>query len=222
MVRGCVVAIAVSFAACDSPTRPETRRGIEGIVIRCDVPPADPLICTARSTCALYPCPGQPSDITQLATWTSADPAVVVLTAPGVVHATGVGNSFVTAERLGHGSSWRTIVVLPNMPPLPTFEIDGSVYRSGMTVAAGPIQGAVVEITNGLVAGRTATTGVPPAPVPGFPSLSSESPGYYRFYGIPPGTYRLRVTKDGFASQEQTVTVSSLGGPIGNFALDPI
>jgi hypothetical protein len=161
------------------------------------------------------------TDVTKLATWTSADPGVVTLTAPGIVHATGIGDTFVTAD-WGNDAGTRTISVFPNMPPLPTFEIAGDVYRAGATPASGAIPGAVVEVLDGLVAGRTATSGAPASPRPGFiPSLPPYLPAYYRLLGMPPGVYHLRVTSDGYGTQEQTATVSLDGGPVINFTLAP-
>jgi hypothetical protein len=104
---------------------------------------------------------------------------------------------------------------------LPTFEIDGVVYQSGTTAMTGGISGAVVTVLDGLAAGRTAITGVLPPPRPGFIVLPGILPYYYRLFGIPPGGYTLRATKDGYASQERVVTVATDGGPVADFALDP-
>ena len=85
----------------------------------------------------------------------------------------------------------------------------------------GGISAAVVTILDGFVAGRTAITGVQPTPRPGFIVQAAILPYYYRLLGIPPGGYTLRVTKDGYATQDQVVTVATDGGPVADFALYP-
>jgi hypothetical protein len=132
----------------------------------------------------------------------------------------GVGNTVISAD-WHFDEAMRPVSVFANTPPLPTFEIAGSVYRSGMTPGAGAISGAVVTILDGLVAGRQATTGVAPSPVPGFGNGGTILPQYYRLIAIPPGVYRMRVAKEGYVSQERTVTVFDNGGPVADFALDP-
>jgi len=237
MSRTYVLTLLLACVACNNnpiTADPEGRTGGVGLIINCAPSGADPLICTAQTSCSLYPCPELPNpspgarnDVTALATWTSGDPSVVILTGPGRVHATGNGDTIVSAAWVPNpppGSAPlvsfpRSISVFPNTPPLPTFEIDGVVYQSGMTAMTGGISGAVVTILDGLVAGRTAITGVPPTPRPGYPPLAGILPYYYRFLGIPPGVYTLRVTKGGYASQSQVATVTADGGPIANFAL---
>jgi len=161
-------------------------------------------------------------DVTALATWTSANPLVVAITAPGVVRATGIGDTVVNAEWRTEAS--RPVSVFPNMKPVATYFIDGSVYRQGMTAFTGPISGAVVEILNSVrpsdssqfVVGRKAITGAAPSPSPpGF--FPQVRPDRYQLLGIPAGEYNLRVTADGYVTQERAVGE----GSGGDFALEP-
>ena len=114
--------------------------------------------------------------------------------------------------------------VFVGTPPLPTYEIAGGVYLKGQVSAPGSpavaINGAVVQILDGLVAGRTAISGVPPALLPGYVGPFG-GPGYYRLLGVPPGRYRLRITKDGYITQEQDVSVTG-GSPVANVQLEPV
>ena len=78
----------------------------------------------------------------------------------------------------------------------------------------------MIQVLDGLVAGQTGTSGVPPTLLPGYLGPFG-GPGYYRILGVPPGTYHLRIDKDGYASRDQTVTVSS-GSPDADFQLQPM
>ena len=217
MPRTHVVALLLTCVACSgNSTRPDERTGIAGVAINCLTPVAGPLICTARATCGLYPCPGLPDDVTQLATWTSGDPGVVAPLTPGSFQATGIGHTVISAD-WSHDEDTQPVSVFPNTPPLPTFEIEGAVYRNGMPPNTGAISGAVVTILDGFVAGRQAITGVPPLPLPGFFTDPTLAPQRYRFLGSPAGAYRIRVTKAGYLTQERTVGQ----GSIADFALDP-
>lgn len=78
-----------------------------------------------------------------------------------------------------------------------TLNISGSVYQAGPPQTA--ITGALVEILDGRVAGRTALSG-----------SCSGSGGSYCPYPIPPGTYRLRASTSGCVSQEREVVLTSV------------
>jgi len=159
-------------------------------------------------------------DITQSAEWVVADASVVRAVTPGVFAAVGNGHTFVHAIWRGLDSNdfaHTPLAVFPGTAPLRTYEIFGSVSQSGQTPSASPINGAVIEVVDGLAAGQTATSGVPPPLLPGYFGPFG-GPGYYRILGVPSGTYRLRISKAGYASQERTVTVST---PV-DFQLAPL
>jgi hypothetical protein len=78
----------------------------------------------------------------------------------------------------------------------------------------------VRHVLDGLVANHAATSGVPPSLLPGYLGPFGGA-GYYRILGVPPGTYHLRISKNGYASQERTVTVT-IGSPAADFQLSPL
>ena len=167
-------------------------------------------------------CPRQ-QDVTETATWIASDASIVRALTPGVFTAIGVGHTAVHAVWSGLDSddSARTpIAVFPGTAPLPTYEIFGSVWRDGQTPATSYIAGAVIEVLDGLIAGQSSTSGLPPPLLPGYLGPFG-GPGYYRILGVPPGTYRLRISKNGYLSQERTVSVST-GDPLANFQLVPM
>jgi hypothetical protein len=165
-------------------------------------------------------CPMQ-QDVTQSADWMVGDSSIAKNVGPGLFVAAGIGDTFVSATWRGLASNMRALSVFADTAPLPTYEIFGSVWQAGQTPTSSYIDGAVIQILNGLVAGRTATTGVPPPLPPGYLGPFGGK-GYFRLLGVPPGTYRVRITKDGYASQERDVTVVGPGSPVVDFQLQPI
>jgi hypothetical protein len=111
------------------------------------------------------------------------------------------------------------VSVFPNTPPLPTHEIFGLVWQAGSTPASSYIDGAVIQILDGLVAGRMATSGGPTPALPGY--IVFDGTGRYHLLGVPPGTYHLQATRSGYVSQQVTVTVTGQGSPEADFQLQP-
>jgi hypothetical protein len=215
--------LSLLLVACGSgtPSAP-TRYGEASLSVSCATGGADPLRCTSRiSHCLPYPCsPAVPgTDLTTQSTWESGDPAVARIVEPGVVAAAGIGDTFIRVLWQSY-EAYQTVSVFAGTPPLPTQEIFGSIYDAGKTLADGAITGATVEVIEGFLAGRTATSGVPPPTPPGFFGPFG-GPGYYRILGIPAGRYRLRATKSGYLAQEREVMVTT-GSPSADFQLSPI
>lgn len=78
----------------------------------------------------------------------------------------------------------------PGPPSAPTFfSLSGTVNADAPTR---PIAGARIEISDGLDAGRSATTG---------------ADGRYLLAGLRPGGFSIRVTADGYESQTRSVTL---------------
>jgi hypothetical protein len=218
-------AVLINMVSCSSPAAPSCKdalgRGdtaLDTVTIRCSTV-GSRLQCQAvASILGLYVYCPRSEDVTASAVWTAGDSAIVRLVAPGEFEAAGVGDTFVQATSQNIGRASNPVSVFPGTPPLPTGEIAGLVSEAGKTPIV-PIAGAVVQILDGLVAGRTATTGVPPPLLPGY--LGPFDIQGYRLLGLPPGTYRLRVTKDGYTTQESNATLTGVGGPRVNFELSP-
>jgi hypothetical protein len=155
-------------------------------------------------------------DVTQAANWTIADSAVARVASAGTFEAVSAGHTVVQAT-WNNLAAARAIAVFPGTAPLPTNEIFGNVSDAAQGPAIG-ISGAVVQVLDGLVAGQTATSGVPPPLLPGYVGPLGGA-GYYRILGVPIGTYHIRITKDGYVSQDRIVTVINAGSPVADFQL---
>jgi hypothetical protein len=210
---------------CGSPTAPDSRQGFIALRIVCDGSATSPLVCRAETYCTgLYRCPdpaADGADATQRATWSSEDPTIVRVIRPGVVEAVASGDTVLVADLSGVGGpARRAVSVFPGTAPLPTSEIFGSVWEAGKTVATGALSGATVRVMNGIVAGRTATVGVPPALLPGYFGPFG-GPGYYRILGVPAEAYQLQVSASGYVTEQRPVTVTTLGSSLADFQLRP-
>jgi hypothetical protein len=225
MRRDILLAITINAVSCSSqPAAPSCNdvygRGsttLNTVFVSCRTV-GSRLQCQAEASIqGLYVYCPRSEDVTLSAVWTAGDSAVVKLVAPGEFESVSVGDTFVHAiwERFDSDNWARTpISVFPGTSPMRTREIAGVVTAAGQTA---PIAGAVVQILDGLVAGRTSTTGVPPPLLPGY--LGPFERDGYRLMGVPPGRYRLRVTKDGYTPQEADATVTEVAGDRINFAL---
>jgi len=136
--------------------------------------------------------------VTQAATWSVDDPSVATIVAPGIVQSVGVGHTLIRVS-WSYTSYWRPIAVFAGTAPLPTYEYEGMIY-DGAAPPRTPLDGALVEILDGLVAGRNTMSGALPESFPG--ALLHAMPGHYAFFGVPEGTYRLRVSRSGYVTQE--------------------
>lgn len=141
--------------------------------------------------------------MTQAASWTTDDPAVAIVVAPGIVTSVGVGNTVLRVAWKAVGfttTDFIPIAVFSGTAPLETYEYEGNIYDGGGPPRT-PLNGASVEILTGLVAGRRTISGTQPDFFPGA-TIFPPSAGHYAFFGVPSGTYRLRVSMPGFVTQE--------------------
>jgi hypothetical protein len=156
--------------------------------------------CRAPVGCNLYPCAANiPADVTEVATWSVDDPTVARILGPGLVQSVAPGHTLLRVSWSPYSESWRPIAVFSGTAPLPTYSYGGLVF-DGAGSPRTPLNGALVEVLNGLPAGRMMLTGTQPEAFPG--AIAIASPGHYAFFGMPEGPYRLRVSKSGYATQE--------------------
>ena len=205
--------IVATGTACDEDTPTGTRYNPPILHITCATSGLSPLICTAEEVCGGYGCaPGVGGDVTSRATWSVDHPDIVRVIAPGRFVSVSDGDTVVRALHATSGAAVRAVSVINGSAPLPTFEIFGTIRD-----AAGPIDGALITILEGPLEGRMVTSGVPPPLIPGYAGPFGGT-GYYRILGVPPGTYRLRVTKQGYRTEERDVAVT-VGSPSADFTL---
>jgi hypothetical protein len=131
------------------------------------------------------------------------DPSIARVVAPGQIERVGPGNTVVRASQFGVGDGSCPITVFADTPPLQTHLLFGSV-SDGSDPAHPRLDGVIIEILDGRVAGRKATSGVAAPFMPGYwPPTASLPSGDYNFFGIPSGTYHLRASKPGYVAQER-------------------
>jgi hypothetical protein len=159
--------------------------------------------------------------VTQTAVWVIGDARILRMTVPGVFEAVGTGDTFLTAKWNTFETIKRPVSVFPGTPPMATGEIFGGVYRVGQRTFSGALDGALVVVLTSPVAGKSATSGTQPAPVPGFIVGLMMSPGQFRILGVPAGTYRVRASKEGYVTQEREVTVHEGLSTLLDFELTP-
>lgn len=158
-----------------------------------------------------------PREVTDIATWTADDPTVVRSVGAGRFEAVAPGDTVLHA-RWDYNAE-RPVAVFPGTTPLLTSEILGSVY-DGPVPSTSAIDGALLAVVSGAIAGRRAVSGTLPAKLPGFSvGPATPAPGSYRILGVPPGVFRIRVSKDGYVPQERDVTAAGLGFTGANFQL---
>lgn len=97
--------------------------------------------------------------------------------------------------------------VFPGTAPLPTFVLGGTVV-DGSDPARPALNGATVQVLTGLVAGKTAVSGIPAPYLPGFwtPNPSTFPAGSFTIFGVPQDNYRVRVFKTGYITQERDLS----------------
>jgi hypothetical protein len=176
-----------------------TRHGLAQVTIRCAPSSSASTLCVAPVSCSLYDCaPGTPTEVTNAATWSVDNTAVARVIAPGTIQAVGVGHTVLRVSWT-YSNYFISIGVFAGTAPLQTYEYEGSIFDGGGPPRT-PLDGALVEILDGLPAGRTTTSGGTPEFIPG--ATIVVGPGHYAFFGVPEGTYRLRVSKSGYVAQE--------------------
>jgi hypothetical protein len=205
--------LAITGSGCGgTPTAPD-RHGSPVILIDCGTETQSTLQCRARVVCGLYPCPdGTPTEVTSTATWSIDDALVAKITGQGTIVSVAPGDTVVRAAAPTMSAGSQPIAVFAAMMPLPTHQLVGYVYEGPSWATGTEVDGARIEVVDGLIKGRTATSGLPPEPVPGW-FTPSVAPGVFFIQGVPPGTIRLRVSHPGYVPAEHDATFTLLGGP---------
>jgi hypothetical protein len=198
---------AVAILACGGrpPGAPTVDRSEADLYLRCGVPTATSLMCTAFLSCWLYGCPGGlvPGDVTEDSQWSVDDAAVATVTGKGVVVSRSPGKTSIRAifrgDKIFHdavsATATQQIAVYPGTAPLVLFTRYGSVYE-GPARNEAPVNGALVEVIAGLAQGTTAVTG---------PPLIA---GGYALKDIPDGVMTLRVSKIGYVTVVREITAA--------------
>jgi hypothetical protein len=141
--------------------------------------------------------------VTNLASWSVADPTVAVVTGKGLVTAANPGKTNLQAA-LQTVTNYVRIGVFAGTAPLPLYDIGGTVY-DGPDPTVGRIDGATVQIRLGLLNGQTAVTGQAPAGL-------FVMPGGYLFPDVPAGAMTLRVSYPGYVPVEREIQIP--GNPV--------
>lgn len=186
VMAGTAAAIAVAVACEKSPTRPglsvgNSIRQLE-ILGPSTVAPGG----TARFR-AVALGDGSTRDVTSNAAWVSSDRRLVTIVAGGVATGVARGEAMITASVEG-SQGIKPVIVLPDG----TYRLIG-VVRESDTMS--PILGARVEARAG---GQTVI------------ATQTDSTGKFTLYGVPSGA-ELRVTRDGYLTHAETVTLTDHG-----------
>jgi hypothetical protein len=72
-------------------------------------------------------------------------------------------------------------------------------------ILTGSVIGTVKDVSGGLLPGVTATIASPALPA-GPQTIATNEQGEYRFSGLPPGTYALMLSLQGFANCRRRVS----------------
>jgi Bacterial Ig-like domain (group 2) len=207
--RVMLLAVAAVVTACGgTATAPDTRTGPLTLEINCETAGSSPLRCTARMLCGLYGCPSDvpTGDLTNLVSWSVDDPTVAVVTGKGLLTAANPGKTNLHAvfQQRITVTNYQRIGVFAGTAPLPLQDLGGIVY-DGPNPTVGPIDGAMVQITAGLLQGSTALTGRAPTGL-------FVSPGGYLFLDVPAGVMTLRVSYPGYVTVDREIQVP--GNPV--------
>ena len=219
---------ACAAAACGSPTEPtagtDGRSGLIYLTVACVGNGTAPLECTARTTCTGYCTRAQGAelrDMTTSATWAVEGNAVRYI-GSGKFEAIALGDVRVSASVPGTllSADGPSAAVFPGLQPMPTFALSGTVgvgvYEptpfGPRPVFSSYINGATVQMLNGVVAGRREITGRPPVLLPGFFLQTPPfGEGSFRFLGVPSGSYELEVSPPGRPALRVSVDVGFSG-----------
>ena len=138
---------------------------------------------------------GVQEDATTNAVWSSSDPKVMTVTAGGLAAAVSVGAVKISAAS-GLNASKPMLAV-----PDGTYDLSGRVLENGVGIGR-----MTVTVAIGIGQGTTAVT---------------DATGAYTLYGVA-GTIELHVSRDGYFTASQTMTVTGLNARAPDVTVTPI
>jgi Carboxypeptidase regulatory-like domain len=175
------------LAACDKESSPQPApTPLTAVVARIEingprtVAPGE----TATFTATAFFTDGSSRDVTSEARWRSNSFPIFLMDGPGRGKAGGRGDVTITADLNGITSTVQVVVV-----PVGTYRLSGVVRVSN--VAGGFVAGAQVQVLDGPERLETLT----------------NAQGQYVLFGVP-GTARIRITRAGYETSEQTVQLT--------------
>jgi thermitase len=116
------------------------------------------------------------------------------------------GSYGVTASKEGYQSSSLTVTVLSGTTAVANFPLS-------QIIVLGSITGSVTDAQNGSpIVGATVTDGTR--------TTTTDASGKYAIADVPPGTYGVTASKDGYESVTSTVTVAAGGTAVVDFSLN--
>lgn len=209
-------------AGCSSPTAPDARQGVLKLTVSCGGDGTVPLECRAVTSCAANcsgPLVNGPVDVSGQVQWLVQGTAVRHV-GSGRFASVEQGDATISASLpAGYPGDAPPVPVgvFGTRHAVPTTTIAGRVGAGTVRdTPFGPqpvwermLNGARVEIVDGLVAGRSYVTGERPIAPPGilffFPRFGE---GEFQFFGIPaPATYVLEIRAAGLPEARRTVSL---------------
>jgi hypothetical protein len=175
------------FAACENDSPPQAGpTPVSGVIARIELngprtlAPGETGTFTARA----FFTDGTSRDVTSEARWRSNNFTILLIDGPGRGRGAGRGDATLTVDMNGVTSVLQIVVV-----PAGTYRLSGVVRVSN--VAGGFVAGAQVQVLDGPDRLETLT----------------NPQGQFVLFGVP-GTARIRITRDGFETSEQTVQLT--------------
>ncbi|HUW44673.1 MAG TPA: carboxypeptidase regulatory-like domain-containing protein, partial [Dehalococcoidia bacterium] len=117
------------------------------------------------------------------------------------------GTYQVTASKAGYHSSSLTVTVLSGGTAIANFSLNE-------VIVPGSITGSVTDVKDGSpIVGATVSDGTR--------TTITDASGIYTVANVPPGTYQVTTSKEGYVSVTLTATLVSGGTSVMNFYLNP-
>jgi hypothetical protein len=214
LVRTIALLVCAMSLSCGAkvPTEPDDT-AFALTQIACFPDSATTASCRAKVLCSGGFCSDADRDVTSTATWTVDDPRIMAVVSPGRLQGLAAGDTILRAKWSTAGVIPHVMSVFPGTPPLDTTDLEGFIFE-GSPTARTPLDGATIEVLEpDAIAGRTAVSGEPESVIPpGFTPFRGPDGrvphGLYRILPVPSPPYRVRVSKDGYVTLEQDLSIN--------------